>query len=201
MRRYRTGAIFVLDPSKHSTALDRNARARILHTAEILERATKPAGCRNGVVSIPGLIVLRVLLLRFQNGATGLCCPSYDALQKATGFCRQTIANAIERLEAIGLLKVTRRLTREINDVGVLICRQGSNLYGFSEAPARIDLGSVNRPARARRFSRVHVMGTNHIPSVKPPLWWMRSESEVGSAKVGSGDWRDRARAAMLRTR
>ena len=65
-----------------------------------------------------GLRVLRALLLRFHRGSDGLCCPSYTVLMAATGLCRQSIANALKRLEAAGILRITRRLVREVIDAG-----------------------------------------------------------------------------------
>src|SRR5262245_35457185 len=89
---YRRGARFIADPRQHSTPLDRNARARIIHLAEALERRTKPAGRRNGLLGYVGLAVLRVFVLHFANRTTGLCCPSYAAIKERTGLCRHSIA-------------------------------------------------------------------------------------------------------------
>lgn len=133
---FRHGAAFVLNVRACSTPLDRNQRARLLFLAERLERATKTAGKRNGVLGYVGLAVLRCLLLRFHNGTTGLCCPSYDTLQAATGLCRQSIANALQRLEAVGILSVVRRLARVAID-GVVRCQQGTNIYRFTLRPGR----------------------------------------------------------------
>ena len=134
---FRRGVRFIADTRPHCTPLDRNERARILYLAEALERRTKPAGGRNGVLGSIGLAVLKAMLLRFHRGADGLCTPSYTVLQAVTGLCRQSIANALKRLEAAGILRITRRLVREISEEGVRICRQGSNLYGFSEPSER----------------------------------------------------------------
>lgn len=128
-RHYRKNAIFVRDVSKYCTKLDRNQKAKLLHMAERLERVTKRKGRRNGVLGIPAMIVLRTLLLKF-HGQAGLCCPSYSTLQRATGLCRQSIANAVARLRAAGLLRVTGRLVRTADRF-----RQTSNLYSFSLLP------------------------------------------------------------------
>lgn len=138
MPHYRKNAIFVLDPSKYCTQLDRNQKAKILHLAERLERATKRKGRRNGVLGLPALTVLRVLLLRY-HGPSGLCCPSYSTLQKATGLCRQTIASALARLRVSGLLRVTHRLVRTAAHY-----RQTSNLYSFRHFPRLLLLNLVN---------------------------------------------------------
>jgi hypothetical protein len=93
--------------------LDRNTRARILFLAEDLERRTKRPGRRNGIVSVIGLLILRALVAKFLNGQTGLLGPSYAALQKHTGLCPASIANALGRLELCGILKIARRLVRQ----------------------------------------------------------------------------------------
>jgi hypothetical protein len=52
--------------------------------AEALERRTKPAGKRNGVLGYVGLTVLRCLMFTFLNAKTGLCCPAYSTILKAS---------------------------------------------------------------------------------------------------------------------
>jgi DNA-binding FadR family transcriptional regulator len=122
---FRRGARFIADARQHCRPIDRNERARILVRAEALERATKPAGGRN-------VVVLEALLWRFHRAKDGMCCPSYVELMAATGFCKQTIRNALKRLEAAGILKIARRLVREVID-GVMVTRQASNLYSAHE--------------------------------------------------------------------
>jgi hypothetical protein len=148
------------------------------------------------------MIILRCLLMGFHSIRTGACFPSYDAIQKATGLCRQSVAAAIARLEAVGILKVTRRLQRYVNEIGVVMCAQASNLYAFAEPQARIDLGPTNLPLMTKRFpARVHVIGSNYIPIIKEKPLWMKKEGfqGVGAAIFGNGDrnWRERARAAI----
>lgn len=57
--------------------------------------------------------MLRALIFGFLNRATGALYPSYDAIQRRTGFCRSSIAHALARLERCGLLTITRRLCRQ----------------------------------------------------------------------------------------
>jgi hypothetical protein len=78
-----------------------------------VEVRRKGKGRCNGPLTRCGLILLRALATRFLNRRTGLCCPSYTAMQEATGLCRQTVAVAIACLERAGVLTVTRRLRRE----------------------------------------------------------------------------------------
>ena len=60
-------------------------------------------------------------------------------------MCKQSIANALKRLEAAGILKITRRLVRETID-GVTVCRQGSNLYVIFEPGEHADRLPVGTP-------------------------------------------------------
>ena len=144
---YLQGATFVADWRPFARPLDRNARAKIIMLAEALERRTESAGRRNGIVSIPGLIVLRCLLFRYL-GKSGLLCPSYATLQAAAGLRRQSIANALARLEASGILKITRRLCRQrvarvspitgLDEV-IVATTQASSLYSVHEPGAWAD--------------------------------------------------------------
>lgn len=113
---YRHGARFVAHWNEVCRPIDRNTKAKIMALAEGLERRTKPAGRRNGVISLIGLHVLRALLWGFHNNQNGLCNPSYGAIQGRTGLCRQSIANALARLERAGVLVIVRRLVRQVVD-------------------------------------------------------------------------------------
>jgi hypothetical protein len=75
---------------------------------------TTAAGRINGVISRCAVLLLRTLATRFLNRRSGLCCPSYAAMAEASGFCRQTVTEALASLEGAGLLKITRRLCRRL---------------------------------------------------------------------------------------
>jgi DNA-binding MarR family transcriptional regulator len=155
-RRYRRGAVFVMDARAHSTPLDRNQRAKLLAHAEGIERRTKAKGRRSGILGLSGLAVLRALVLQYNNG---ICNPSYSELQRRTGFCRQTIAKALHALEAVGLIRVVRRLVRrQINRAGVLIHSvvQGANLYSFS-MDAQVQVRMLAAPC-ARSFPKANAL-------------------------------------------
>lgn len=161
MRRYRRGARFVACPLERSTPLDRNQRARLLYLAEALERRTKTTGRRNGVLGYVGLQILRALLLGFQNGRTGVCVPSYSAIQAATGLCRASIAEGLKRLATTGILTIVRRIERRrIVREGreIMSTVQGSNLYSFAEPRADADL---IKPEPRRRS----------VPQCLKPMW------------------------------
>jgi hypothetical protein len=89
--------------------LDRNARARLIYFAEQLDRRTRQPGQHGGVLKRTGLAVLKALLFGFHNIATGRCDPGYDALARLAGVARSTVAVALTRLDAAGLVVRTRR--------------------------------------------------------------------------------------------
>ena len=149
-----------------------------------LECDTKAKGRVNGVLGWPGLRVLNALLFKFHNRTTGLTCPSYDALETATGLCREAVARGVKRLVAAGILDKTRRLVRETiyrGGVPLKVVRQASNLYAMREPPEWAWLIPVTpfcqapelRPPslrcarQATRLGRVYGTGRNQ-PSSTP---------------------------------
>jgi hypothetical protein len=138
------------DPRQHCRPLDRNERARILALAEALERRTKPAGGRNAVLGF----VLKALVCGFLRRSDGMCCPSVKAIQKATGLARSTVCEALNRLEAAGIVQRVRRLVRGVVDFGGLArltTVQTSKLYAFFTPSPLAHL----LPVRSRRRNPV----------------------------------------------
>jgi hypothetical protein len=146
--RHRGRAHFVRDHRAYSRPLDRNEIARILAVAEALDRRTRPKGCRNGIVGKAGLLILRVLLLRFLRRSDGLCCPSYASLQRLCDLSRQSIATGLKGLERAGIMRRTARLKRVVLLIGGirrLTTVQDTNLYAFSEPAPHAHLLPVIR--------------------------------------------------------
>jgi len=160
-KHYRRGAIFV-DTRRCFRPIDRNRKHRLMMLAEGLEHRTKGKGCRQGALGHIGIKVFRALLLTFLDAQSGRCDPSYEAIAKRANVCHQSVANALSRLEATGLLTIVRRLVREIEN-GVLKVRQASNCYSFSEP--HDSSGVARTAAKVRSF-----------PSPTPPLLaWLNS--------------------------
>lgn len=89
--------------------MDRNDRARLMWRAEAYERKTKGRALPSGALGYTGISLLRVIAFRYWSAPKRAAWPSYDELQRVTGYCRQTIARALRRLEAAGFLLVQRR--------------------------------------------------------------------------------------------
>ena len=64
--------------------LDRNEKARLLHRARAMMRATEK-GKHYGAVSAKTYAVLCAILMQFHNCRSGRAFPSYDAIQEAAG--------------------------------------------------------------------------------------------------------------------
>ena len=89
-------------------ALDRNAKARIMHLARALSRRTEK-GKAYGQITAKALAVLEALLWSFHNAKSGLCFPSYEKIAEAAGAARSTVAEAIKALEDAGILSWVNR--------------------------------------------------------------------------------------------
>jgi hypothetical protein len=205
MHRFRAGAVFA-DVRAVSTPLDRNQQARILFVADQLERRTKAPGKRNGVLGYIGLQVLRALLLRCQNRRTGLCVPSYSALQSITGLCRGSIATALARLEVSGLVKIVRRLvckpiTRVSPITGhqevITATVQDTNAYSFSGEPRSIPTPAI--VAKVRPFP-ARCVAWPQQPSLFEPSLPSREEPNPDIKNRAGLDWRSAARLLMGRS-
>ena len=114
--------------------LDRNARARLIHFAEALDRRTHLPGRHGGVLKRTGLAVLKALVFGFL-GAGGRCDPSLDTLARLAGCARSTCAEALKRLEAAGLVRRVARWRAVAANGGVVVV-QLSNAYLFPMADA-----------------------------------------------------------------
>jgi len=191
---YRANAArFLMDDRAGYAPLDRNRKARLLHTVEAFERATKRRGGRNGNVTLVGVAVLKALLFGFHNSQNGRCNPSYTAIMKRTGLCRASVAKGIKILEALNIIAVTRSLARLWHSSGRVVVQQACNRYAFRELPRLIP---VELPPIFRQTPRVYGANRNPQPIDIEPLSWMQRPSEVRF----SGDWRERTRALFTKT-
>lgn len=109
--------------------MDRNTRAKIVWLAEKRELASKSRGRQMGDLGQSGLAILRLLLFRYGDRP----CPSYASLKRHSGFCLQTIADALKRLRDAGIVLIERRSIRTR-----LGARRITNLYLFADSPSLV---------------------------------------------------------------
>jgi hypothetical protein len=105
--------------SGRTRALDRNAKARITHLARCLMHRTEK-GRAYGQITAKAFAVLQALLWSFHNAKSGLCFPSYERIAEAADCARSTVYEAINALEAAGLLTWANRLKRIREAIGGL---------------------------------------------------------------------------------
>jgi DNA-binding MarR family transcriptional regulator len=146
--------------------IDRNQRARLVFHAEALDRRTRLKGQHGGFLKRTGLAVLKALLFTFQNVATGRCDPSFDALARAAGVARSTVAVALQRLEAAGLLERIRRQAGSVRASNAYVFRlvqisapnhlpkNNNPQSAKSVPPLRADWIANETPAQAREHLR-----------------------------------------------
>jgi hypothetical protein len=149
--QFRRGARFIADARQHCRPLDRNERVRIIVAAKALEAATKATGARMGALGLTGLFVLDCLLFGFLRRSDGLCCPSIAAIQEKTRLGRSTIFEALNRLEAAGIVTRAGRLVRKMINFGGLTrltTVQTTNLYSFDEPGPGAHLLPIKRRIR-----------------------------------------------------
>jgi hypothetical protein len=158
------------------TPISRDQRVRILRRAEAIERATKARGKQSGALGQSGLRVLRCLLFDFANTATGRCDPGYRAICRATGFCRETVAGALARLEAMGLVEIVRRMVRAGRRAV-----QATNAYLFAagEAAAQAVLPLRSKPPEYKNPKRATPVPT--LPAAIPSHLWEALQRLAGS--------------------
>jgi hypothetical protein len=110
--------------------LPRKVAVRMYHKAVRWNAQAKIAGRHGGVLGMPALEVLHTMIFGFLNYKTGRLDPGYDAIQRKTRLCRQTVARALERLKSLGILNWQRRCRPGKDQHGRFMLMQQTNAYG-----------------------------------------------------------------------
>jgi hypothetical protein len=126
--------------------MPKKAAIRIYHKAVEWNRREKLAGCHGGLIGSHVLLVLHSLIFDFLNHTTGRLDPSYDAIQKATRLCRQTVATALARLKQLGIINWIRRCCEGRDAEGRFVLRQETNAYAILPTSQWCDYVDTDRP-------------------------------------------------------
>jgi hypothetical protein len=176
-KRWRKGSVYGSD----FRPLDRNQRAAVLYLAEQLDRRTHQPGRHGGMIGRTGLAVLRALVTRFLDFKTGRLDPSIASIARAANVARSTAQDALDRLEAAGILERTRRIARVRMKVWNAIAGrfvmadrvvQQTNAYCLNYAvPHRAEHGDLGAPLLRRIASDTGSRsGTNNLINSNDPL-------------------------------
>jgi hypothetical protein len=106
----------------------KKAAVRLWHRARDFDRGTHQPGRHGGAVGHTALAVLHALVFDFLNHRTGRLDPSYAAIAAKAGVCVRTVASALQRLKALGILNWVRRCAESWSD-GRFVLEQETNAY------------------------------------------------------------------------
>ena len=108
--------------------LAKKAAVRLWHRARDFDRSTRQPGRHGGAVGHTGLQVLHAMVFDFLNFAPGRLDPSYAAIARKANVCERTVATALARLKALGILHWVRRCAESWRD-GRFVLEQETNAY------------------------------------------------------------------------
>jgi hypothetical protein len=115
-------------------AMPKKAAVRLWHRARDFDRSTHEPGRHGGAVGHTALAVLHSLIFDFLNFGSGRNAgrldPSYRAIAAKAGVCVRTVASALQRLKALGILAWVRRCAESWRD-GRFVLEQQSNAFGL----------------------------------------------------------------------
>ena len=177
-QKTRPAPVFTTTDGNRRPRLDRNARARLLFRAEALDRRTHQPGQHGGCLKHSGLRVLRALLFHFANAVTGRCDPGYDALARAAGVARSTVAVALARLEAAGLIVRTRRqagMTRWTNAYAFNVSESGKS----GSRPQ-----TTTKPSEQPKTAKIGPYSGN-VPNLGDRVWALLDALERRERRLG----------------
>jgi hypothetical protein len=110
-------------------AMPKKAAVKLWHRARDFDRGTHQPGHHGGAVGLTGLAVLHALIFDFLNHRTGRLDPSYAAIAAKAGVCVRTVASALQRLKALGILNWIRRCAERRGADGRFVLEQETNAY------------------------------------------------------------------------
>ena len=164
---------------------------RLWHRAREFDRGTHQPGKHGGAVGPTALAVLHSLVFDFLNFRTDRLDPSYAAIAHKAGVCVRTVATALQRLKALGILNWVRRCAESWQD-GRFVLEQQTNAYAVLPE-------SQWRGYRAPQEPPAPLPGTWGDPSPMQPATVLAAlEGDLaGKVHVLASDPRDRLAAAL----
>ena len=78
--------------------------------------------------------VLHTLIFDFMNWRSGRLDPSYSAIARAANVCERTVATALARLKALGIVDWVRRCAESRTQDGRFVLTQKTNAYAVLPA-------------------------------------------------------------------
>jgi hypothetical protein len=172
--------------------LAKKAAVRLWHRARDFDRSTRQPGRHGGALGHTGLQVLHALVFDFLNFATGRLDPSYAAIARKANVCERTVATALARLKALGILHWVRRCAESWRD-GRFVLEQETNAYAVlpesqwrgyrppAEAPGPAP-GTWGEPARLPDMLAVAASEGQHGAGLRSVVHALEAEPKNGLA-------------------
>jgi hypothetical protein len=110
-------------------SMPKKAAVKLWHRARDFDRQTRKKDRHGGAVGHTALQVLHTLLFDFLNYSSGRLDPSYAAIARKANVCQRTVANALSRLRALGILNWVRRCAESRTEDGRFMLEQDTNAY------------------------------------------------------------------------
>jgi hypothetical protein len=109
--------------------MPKKVAVKLWHRARDFDRGTHEAGKHGGAVGPTALAVLHALIFDFLNFRSGRLDPSYAAIAAKAGVCIRTVATALAKLKALGILNWVRRCAERHDADGRFVLEQQTNAY------------------------------------------------------------------------
>jgi hypothetical protein len=106
---------------------------KLWHRARDFDRRTHQPGQHGGSIGHSALQVLHALIFDFLNYASGRLDPSYAAIARKANVCERTVAAALQKLKALGILNWVRRCAESWRE-GRFVLEQETNAYAVLPA-------------------------------------------------------------------
>jgi hypothetical protein len=115
-------------------AMPKKVATRLFHQARDFDRQTREKGRHGGALGHTTLQVLHALLFDFLNYTSGRLDPSYAAIARKANVCQRTVATALAKLRAYGVLNWVRRCAESRREDGRFMLEQETNAYAVLPA-------------------------------------------------------------------
>jgi hypothetical protein len=109
--------------------MPKKAAVKLWHRARHFDRQTRQKNKHGGDLGHTALQVLHTLLFDFLNYTSGRLDPSYAAIARAANVCERTVATALSKLRAAGVLNWVRRCAESRGADGRFMLEQETNAY------------------------------------------------------------------------
>jgi hypothetical protein len=109
--------------------MPKKAATRLWHRARDFDRQTRQKDKHGGALGHTALQVLHALLFDFLNYTSGRLDPSHAAIARKANVCQRTVATALGKLRAAGVLNWVRRCVEGRQEDGRFMLQQETNAY------------------------------------------------------------------------